>query len=240
MPGERGLIRFTPGQTKHLGEHRYKENKKVNRVDPPEAGKRNTMNRLLAAARKEFSGKGLAGARIEEIAQDVGVTKQLVYHYYGSKEGLFIAVLDEASDNIMSELVNLDVEQLSPPAALRSMLNHFFDQYRDDPLLGTLALEGIRYHDAHQTPRNHFLELAPKLIAKLDRILLRGAESGDFKAGLNPRLFLATAALITTGWFTNRYSMSALTGLDTHSVEGMSAWRDYSARFILDSIAQPR
>lgn len=202
-----------------------------------EQGKRNTMNRLLAAARVEFAKKGLAGARVEEIARDAGVTKQLVYHYYNSKEGLFVAVLDESSDNIMSELVNLNVEELSPPVAMRAVLNHFFDQYRLDPFLGSLALEGIRYHDTHETPRNHFLEMAPKLIAKLDAILLRGAASGDFRANINPRLLLASASLVTTGWFTNRYSMSALAGLDTDSEQGMATWRQYSADFVLASIS---
>ncbi len=205
--------------------------------EPLEVGKLSTLKRILATARKEFSNKGLAGARVEDIAQDAGVTKQLVYHYYGSKEGLFVAVLDEASDTIMSELVALDVEGMSPSAALRHVLNHFFDQYRYDPLLGALALEGIRYHDGHQTPRNHFLELAPKLIQKFEQILQRGADSGEFKSGVNARLFLATAALVTTGWFTNRYSMSALTGLDTDSAEGMSTWREYSADFIVASVA---
>ena len=202
-----------------------------------EQGKRNTMNRLLAAARVEFARKGLAGARVEEIAREAGVTKQLVYHYYNSKEGLFVAVLDESSDNIMSELVNLNVEELSPPVAMRAVLNHFFDQYRLDPFLGSLALEGIRYHDTHETPRNHFLEMAPKLIAKLDAILLRGAASGDFRADINPRLLLASASLVTTGWFTNRYSMSALAGLDTDSEQGMATWRQYSADFVLASIS---
>jgi AcrR family transcriptional regulator len=174
---------------------------------------------------------------VEEIARDAGVTKQLVYHYYNSKEGLFVAVLDESSDNIMSELVNLKVEELPPPQAMRTVLNHFFDQYRFDPFLGSLALEGIRYHDTHETPRNHFLEMAPKLIAKLDAILVRGAASGDFRADINPRLLLASASLVTTGWFTNRYSMSALAGLDTDSAEGMATWRQYSADFVLASIS---
>ncbi len=202
-----------------------------------EQSKRHTINRLLAAARVEFASKGLAGARVEEIAREAGVTKQLVYHYYGSKEGIFIAVLDESSDNIMSELVNLNVEQLPPVQAMRAVLNHFFDQYRFDPFLGSLALEGIRYHDANVTPRNRFLELAPALIAKLDSILLRGAACGDFRADVNPRLFLASASLITTGWFTNRYSMSALAGLDTDSEEGIGTWRQYSADFVLASIS---
>ncbi|MNC72527.1 hypothetical protein D3C75_1235900 [compost metagenome] len=79
--------------------------------------------------------------------------------------------------------------------------------------------------------------MAPKLIAKLDAILLRGAASGDFRAGINPRLLLASASLVTTGWFTNRYSMSALAGLDTDSEQGMATWRQYSADFVLASIS---
>ncbi|AMO77665.1 TetR family transcriptional regulator [Pseudomonas sp. R3.Fl] len=202
-----------------------------------EPGKRNTIRRLIEVARLEFAKKGLTGVRMEELAREAGITKQLVYHYYGSKEGLFIAVLDECSERVMSELVELDVDLLPPMQAMQGMLNHFFDQYRHDPLLGALALEGIHYHNTHETPRNRFLELTPRLIDKLDGILRRGAEAGDFKAGINPRLFLATAALVTTGWFTNRYSMSALAGLDTTSEEGMTTWRQHSADFILASIA---
>ena len=204
-----------------------------------ESGKRNTMSRVLATAREEFSVKGLAGARVEEIAREVGVTKQLVYHYYGSKEGLFVAVLDETAQSIHSELAGLEVDHLAPPQAMRALLNQFFDQYCNDPLLGKLAQEGIRYHGGHDTPRNRFLESTPLMIDKAGRVLQRGIESGDFKPGIEPRLFLAAAALLTTGWFTNGYSTSALAGLDTTSAEGLETWRRYSADFILASITQP-
>ena len=57
-----------------------------------EPGKRNTIRRLIETARLEFAEKGLAGVRMEELAREAGITKQLIYHYYGSKEGLFVAV----------------------------------------------------------------------------------------------------------------------------------------------------
>ncbi|MNP00555.1 hypothetical protein D3C76_923470 [compost metagenome] len=79
--------------------------------------------------------------------------------------------------------------------------------------------------------------MAPALIAKLDAILRRGAASGDFRADINPRLLLACASLVTTGWFTNRYSMSTLAGLDTDSAEGMITWRQYSADFVIASLS---
>lgn len=198
--------------------------------------KRQTMSRMLAAAHQEFCNKGLAGGRIDEIARNAGVTKQLIFHYYGSKEGLFVAVLDETSDRLMTGWVDFDVEQLTPTQALRALLNHIFDQYRIDPLLARLAQEGVRYHDYNQTPRNRFLELAPALVDKVGRIVQRGIECRSFKPDTQPRLLLATAALIATGWFTNAYSTSALVGLDTASEEGMETWRKHCADFILASI----
>ena len=167
-------------QTSILWQRHDKENKNVKSSEPAESGKRNTMNKLLAAARNEFGSKGLGSARVETIAKEAGVTKQLVYHYYGSKENLFVAVLDESSESIMSELVALEIEQLTPPAALRAMLNRFFDQYCHDPLLGALARVGIVVTDAQKTPRNRFLEMAPGFIAKLAAILQRGAATGEF------------------------------------------------------------
>ncbi|MNF21867.1 TetR/AcrR family transcriptional regulator [Pseudomonas borbori] len=202
-----------------------------------EPNKRNTLNRLLEVARQEFSKKGLSGARIEDIAREAGITKQLVYHYYGSKERLFSAVLDESSQRIMAELIALDVEHLAPTVALRELLYYCFDQYRDDPFLGALALEGIRYHDAHDTPRNMFADLTPALAEKFDNILKRGAQCGEFKAVADPRLFLATAALLTSGGFTNHYSMSVLVGVDTRSTQGMQLWRQHSVDFIVSSIS---
>lgn len=203
---------------------------------PPASSKRHTLERLLATARQAFADKGLAGARVEEIAREAGVTKQLVYHYYGSKENLFASVLDDASQRVMAHLLACKVEHLTPVDALRTLLQECFDQYAQDPLLGPLAQEGIRFHDAHASARNHFTDLSPTLVAKFERILHQGSAKGDFVDGIEPRLFLATAALLTSGTFTNRYSMSVLMGVDTRSPEGVERWREHSVNFILAGI----
>ena len=53
-----------------------------------------TRRKLLMAARREFAASGLAGARVDEIAARAGVNKQLVYHYFGDKDALYLAVLE--------------------------------------------------------------------------------------------------------------------------------------------------
>ena len=80
-------------------------------TDPDAAGhdeaatpsrKRATLARLLKEARLAFSEKGLAGARVDDIARAAGVTKQLVYHYFQSKEQLFASVLDESAQDLLA------------------------------------------------------------------------------------------------------------------------------------------
>ncbi|KAA0696135.1 TetR/AcrR family transcriptional regulator [Halopseudomonas laoshanensis] len=208
-------------------------NNPSNRAEP---NKRDTMNRLLAAARQIFAQKGLAGARVEDIAREAGVTKQLVYHYYGSKEVLFSTVLDDASQQIMQELIALEIDHLAPEQALRTLLNCCFDQYMEDPLLGALALEGLRYHEAADTRPNSFASQSPALAIKFSSVLQRGIKAGVFKPDIDARLFLASSALLMSGGFTNHYTMSVLVGFDTTSKEGMRIWREHSANFILNSI----
>jgi AcrR family transcriptional regulator len=201
------------------------------------SSKSETLDRLLKSARENFAVKGLAGTRIEDIAREAGVTKQLVYHYYGSKASLFTTVLEDVSTRIMDELIELEIDDLSPDVALRKLLYCCFDQYMNDPLLGTLALEGIRYHESQDSRPNNFIHRSPALVKKFTSILTRGVSEGMFRPDIDARLFLASSSLLMSGAFTNHYSMSVLVGFDTRSEEGMGVWREHSADLILASIA---
>ena len=63
-------------------------------------------------ARAEFADKGLSGARIDEIAARTRTSKRMIYYYFGSKEGLYISVLEEAYRTIrnIERDVNVDHE----------------------------------------------------------------------------------------------------------------------------------
>ncbi|MDB5885442.1 MAG: bacterial regulatory s, tetR family protein [Polaromonas sp.] len=198
--------------------------------------KRATITRLLKEARQAFSEKGLAHARVDDIARAAGVTKQLVYHYFSSKEDLFASVLDESAQDVLADLLALELDHLPPTAALRMLLEHSFDQYRSDPALGALAQEGLRFHENNVARQNCFADMAPVLVTQMERILRRGAASGEFQPGVDARLFCAASALVTTGGFTNRYTVSAVAGFDTTSQEGIATWRQFSVDFVLSSI----
>jgi AcrR family transcriptional regulator len=195
--------------------------------------KRETINRVLAMAEREFGAKGLEGARVDDIARAAGVTKQLVYNYYRSKDEIFESLLDEASALAMSEMVQLEIEHLPPPQALRAFLNCHFEQYRRIPLLALSVMEENRRHGRHISARNKFPELMPRLIAKLRGVLERGAVSGDFRGGIDAAAFLATAVLITAGCFVNGHCLSVMMGIDLTTEAGMTIWRNHSVDFVL-------
>jgi AcrR family transcriptional regulator len=205
---------------------------------PPRTGntKRNTISRLLAVAKVEFTQKGLDGARIDEIARRAGITKQLIYHYYSTKEELFTAIVEETAASAMAEFIVLDLDHLPPEEALRTFLFHIFDQYQRYPFLATSVVEENRQRGAHVSERNEFPHLTPLVWSKLGRILDRGGRSGDFRRGLDPTRLLATFTLLMGGCFIHGYCLSVMSQLDLTTGAGRQIWRQHAADFILAAV----
>lgn len=199
-------------------------------------GKTATIQRIIQAARHEFSENGVAGARMDAIAAGAGVTKQLLYHYFTNKKSLFAAVLDERTDRILSGLLGIDLDKDDPERALRDFLKLMFDQYRDDPELTNIAQEAIAFHSEPQAKETKFPDMAPALVAKIDPILKSGIRTGVFRKGIDTRYFLAMASLIISGGFTNSYMLSSILGFDTSSEDGLLLWRDYAVNFVIAAI----
>ena len=88
-----------------------------------------TMAGILEVATAEFANKGLSGARIDEIAAATRTSKRMIYYYFGSKEGLYLAVLEESYRRMRSIEADLQLSDLSPEAALRRLVEFTFDHH---------------------------------------------------------------------------------------------------------------
>ncbi len=98
-----------------------------------------TRDRLLAAARSEFTAHGLEGARVDRIAAAAGVNKQRIYGHFGSKEKLFEAVIGAAMDEHVAAL-GLPTDD---PA---EYVGRIFDFHREHPeLLRLMQWESLHY-----------------------------------------------------------------------------------------------
>src|ERR1700740_2415677 len=92
-----------------------------------------TRRKLLVAARHEFAASGLAGARVDEIALRAGVNKQLVYHYFGDKDALYLAVLEWVYEEIRTQEHKLNLTGLPPERAIKKLIESSFDHLARHP-----------------------------------------------------------------------------------------------------------
>lgn len=95
-----------------------------------------TRQRMLAAALKLFAERGFYGASMDQIARELGLTKQALIHHFGTKEKLYGAVLEEISERLMNEAIQQSAPDSSSPfadAVARIYLRTL--QHREDTLV---------------------------------------------------------------------------------------------------------
>src|SRR6202007_2953325 len=97
-----------------------------------------TQQSILRAAMGEFSAKGLGGARIDAIAERAGVNKRLIYYYFGNKEALFLAVLEQTYADIREAEAALHLETAAPDEAIRTLVAFTWHHYLEHPEFITL------------------------------------------------------------------------------------------------------
>jgi AcrR family transcriptional regulator len=165
--------------------------------------------RLLAAARTEFSREGRAGARTDRIARRAGVNKQLLHYYFSTKLGLYAAVLDQAGAEMASAIAGLPLAGLTAVERLRRLVRAQFDYLARNEELTRLLLkaEGGTWLDA------------------LASLLTEGQATGFFRDDIDPLHHARQAMLLHLGYF-------ALPAVTAHWGDSQ-LWRDRAADLVV-------
>ena len=144
-----------------------------------------TMANIVEVATKEFADKGLTGARIDEIAALTHTSKRMIYYYFTSKEGLYVAVLEEAYRRIRSIESELNLEDLEPEAALRKLVGFTFDYQLANPEFIRLVMtENIHYGEFLAQSKT-IQQLNVPVINAVKSVYDRGVKAGVFRRGLD-------------------------------------------------------
>ena len=141
-----------------------------------------TRRNILSVATEEFARQGFNGARIDAIAARTSTTKRMIYYYFGSKEQLYISVLEQEYANIRSEEARLQLELLEPEAAVRRLTEFTFDYDHAHPTFVRLvAIENI-HHAKHLAKSTKIRDVNTSIVDTLERILARGRKAKTFRA----------------------------------------------------------
>lgn len=194
------------------------------------------LQRILLAARSEFCRAGLAGAKLDVIALEASVSKQLIHHYFRTKAELYVAVMDDISACAIDDLSNLDYENHVPTEAIRLFVQGVFDIFVRWPFLSGLLNDQSLYGGEHIPECRQLIARSPAVMKRLTKILQDGQHNGVFKSGLESDAILGIAIMVAIGCFTNGRILSGFLAVDFSTPEKLTFWREFSANFVLDAL----
>jgi len=140
-----------------------------------------TRGDILEVAIAEFAANGYAGARVDEIAARTRTTKRMIYYYFGSKEGLYLAVLEQAYAQIRVVERGVRVDALAPSDALRRLAQATYDHHTTHPeFIQLVSIENI--HRAEHLRRSEtVMRENVTAITLLEEVIERGVRDGTFR-----------------------------------------------------------
>ncbi len=157
-----------------------------------------TRARILKAAEKEFAAHGLAGARVARIAQAARVNQRMLYHYFGSKQGLYEALLLHLDETFTRQLdPALDRLEEDPLSALADAVRHYFDLVSGHPTISRLTLSEVLAHP-NRPLSYEFTERDPgmRMLGRVLPLIEQGRKRGQLTDRVNVPLALSFAATI--------------------------------------------
>ncbi len=192
-----------------------------------------TMAEILDVATHEFADKGLAGARIDEIAAATRTSKRMIYYYFGSKDGLYLAVLEEAYRRMRSIESDLQLDDLEPVAALRKLVEFTYDHHRDNEDFIRLVMSENIHRADYLRQSKSIRQLNVKAIDSIRGVYDRGVAQGVFRPGLDPLDIHAVISALTVFNVSNRYTFGTIFDRNDPQAKAATLAREHVVQLLL-------
>ncbi len=191
---------------------------------------------LLAAAKEAFASRGLDGARVDDIARRARINKQLVYHYFGSKDGLYTAVLEQVYREIREREQALELSNLPAEEAMRRLIEFSFDYLAQNPEFVALVADENAHDGMHLQDSARVEEMNRPIIDLLQETLARGTADGIFRKGLDPLHIYLSIAGMAFFYFANIHTLSRIFSRALGSECAIVERRAHIVDFVLNAI----
>jgi AcrR family transcriptional regulator len=188
---------------------------------------------ILEVATREFAEKGLAGARIDAIAEAMRTSKRMIYYYFGSKEALYVAVLEEAYRRMREIESGLQLQDMAPEDALRKLVAFTVDYQWEHPEFIRLVMTENIHRGEHLAGSQMIRKLNVPAIEGLRSVLERGVAQGQFRRGLDAVDVHASISALSVFNVANQHTFSLIFQRDWHSPRQRAARRDSIVEMVL-------
>ena len=208
-------------------------------AEPRRRNAATTRGAILDAGLIEFSDRGLSGARVDAIAGRSGTNVRMIYYYFGSKEGLYRAVLAQGYADVRDAERGLELHALTPAEAVAALCRFMFDYHAAHPWFSRLvSIENI-HRAEHLRQCEGIEELNRPILLALDGILRRGRAAGVFRpdaAALDVHLLMTSFCFFRVA---NRHTLEAAFGADPLQPGREDVQRDMLVAAVLGYLRPP-
>ena len=196
-----------------------------------------TRDNILKAATKVFARYGYDGGSVEKISAAARSVDRMIYYYFGSKEGLFIEVIESIYRRMNEAEAALQIQPDAPVEALMAVVRFVSQYYRKHPEFVTLLNTENMHKGKHISKSIRAREYSSPAVSLLDSVLRNGAAAGVFRKDLQARdLYLVIASM---GYFyqSNRFTLSAFLGEELDKTDATAHWDEVMADVVLRTVA---
>ena len=195
-----------------------------------------TRENILRAATKVFARYGYEGGSVEKISKSAKSFDRMIYYYFGSKEGLFIEVLEDMYRRMNDAELELKLDIDQPIESLKEIICFVVSYYSKNPEFITLLNTENLHRGKHIAKSMRAREYSSPAIAVISQLLESGVRKGVFRTDISARnAYLLIAA---TGYFyiSNRHTLSAFLGEDLKTPEALAQWQTFIISTVLRTV----
>jgi AcrR family transcriptional regulator len=191
-----------------------------------------TREAILRAATKVFARHGFAGGRVEQISKAAKSYDRMIYYYFGSKEGLFIAVIEDTYRRFNEAEQGLVLDTNQPLLALDAMIRFVWTYYQKNPEFITLLNSENLLRGKHIAKSVRAKDYSSPALAITDTVLQAGIAQGLFRPAVNARDLYLMIASMAYFYLSNRFTLSSFLGENLESPAALAHWE----AFVIDAV----
>jgi AcrR family transcriptional regulator len=192
-----------------------------------------TRQRVLEAAMVEFAEKGLSGARVDEIARRSGANKRMLYHYFGNKEDLYLAVMEAIYKKKLEEELELELTGMDPVEGMSALIRFTWRYYLENPEFISLINNENLLKARYIKKSAEIKTLHSPLVKLIKGLLARGEKNGVFRKGIDPVQLYITIAALGYYYLSNAHTLSTIFNRDLLSQKELKGRDDHRVDVIL-------
>ncbi|WP_454631888.1 TetR/AcrR family transcriptional regulator [Bradyrhizobium cenepequi] len=189
--------------------------------------------KILKLAMEEFGRIGFEGARVDRIAERCHLSKNMLYYYFKSKEGLFVAALERMYESFREQQRDLSVRASDPILALQQLIAHTFAALENNPNAIRLLNEENKHRGKYIRKSKRIRDLYNPLVETLSFILERGRRDGVFRAGLDPAVVYLTLSSLCYHYLSNQYTLEIALNKELSSAIARKQWLQHVTDLVL-------